>query len=67
LQKTARCPREDEETIEEMMTVLKNANSRWKPEDDEQLRKLIESGVSAHNIAARLERTTQRLRGALIC
>jgi hypothetical protein len=62
--KWRRCRRKDEEAGgKEMTTVLKKANSRWKPEEEEQLRKLIESGVSAHDIAATLERTTSAVKG----
>jgi hypothetical protein len=39
-----------------MTTVLKKANSRWKPEEDEQLRKLALEGRSAVKIAEILKR-----------
>jgi hypothetical protein len=43
--------------------VPENAFRKWTPEEDYQLRKLIESSVPVHDIAATLERTAVAVKG----
>ena len=43
--------------------MAKTVNKKWTPEEDDQLRKLIEASASIHFIASKLKRTGGAIRG----
>jgi hypothetical protein len=43
--------------------VPKNTNSLWTPEEDRLLKSMIESSISIHSIAAKLQRSVSAVKG----
>jgi hypothetical protein len=47
----------------EAMLVTKNTGNKWTPEEDAQLRTLIESSLSIHLVAEKLKRSVSAVKG----